>query len=76
MLTMKGTSDAASAGSSELVDSPPAMPARKVPPLTGPSARAAEASSVLAIAAEMPIAEARPMNSRRLIWPRAARRSI
>ena len=43
MLTAKGAGDAATAGSSELVDSPPAMPARSVPPLTASCARAAEA---------------------------------
>ena len=71
---MNGTSEAASAGSSVLVDSPPCMPARSTPPLTGPPAHAPPwPAAPPASAADTPSAAARPTNSRRLILPLAAR---
>ena len=70
---MNGTWLASSAGSSELVLSPPPRPMVSVPPFFGPAARAAPASSVLAIAADTPRAAARPRKARRLWWPAAAR---
>ena len=69
---MKGTSDAASAGSRVLVDSPPCMPTRSTPPFTGSCARLAVAKTVEASAADTPIAAAMPLNSRRLRFLRAA----
>src|SRR5690606_26994126 len=53
------------AGSSTLDDSPPCRPALSMPPLTGPSARAADASIEFATVAVTPSAAALPRKSRR-----------